>query len=268
MDDSVFADRVTDVPPSFIREILKVALNHKIISFAGGLPNRQLFPIEEIKAATKKVLDHRGRDVLQYSNSEEYIELRKLISQRYLAKKNIQVPVENILITNGSQQGLDLLGKTMLNDGDALIIEEPGYLGAIQAFSIYKPSFKTVTVNDEGMDVNKLKKVLSAYKPKLLYSVPNFQNPSGISCSEENRQAAAEVIEGKTFLSAHVFWGADLEKQALFFSELRQWSPRLQDEWFGPLGCYLRNIFLAKVSLTATKDLLMQFWDRHKVSYG
>jgi 2-aminoadipate transaminase len=196
MDDSIFADRVMDVPPSFIREILKVALNREIISFAGGLPNRQLFPVEEIKAATQKVLDNQGRDVLQYSNSEGYIELRKLISQRYLAKKNLNIPVENILITNGSQQGLDLLGKTMLNDGDALIIEEPGYLGAIQAFSIYKPSFKTVTVNDEGMDVNELKKVMSGCKPKLLYSVPNFQNPSGITYSEENRQAVAEVIEG------------------------------------------------------------------------
>jgi 2-aminoadipate transaminase len=201
MDDSIFADRVMDVPPSFIREILKVALNHEIISFAGGLPNRQLFPVEEIKAATQKVLDNQGRDVLQYSNSEGYIELRKLIAERYLAKKNLNIPVENILITNGSQQGLDLLGKTLLNDGDALIIEEPGYLGAIQAFSIYKPSFKAVTVNDEGMDVHKLKTAMSACKPKLLYSVPNFQNPAGISYSEENRKAVAEVLKGtKTFL--------------------------------------------------------------------
>jgi 2-aminoadipate transaminase len=201
MDDSIFADRVMDVPPSFIREILKVALNHEIISFAGGLPNRQLFPVEEIKAATQKVLDNQGRDVLQYSNSEGYLDLRQQIAQRYLAKKNLKIPVENILITNGSQQGLDLLGKTMLNDGDSLVIEEPGYLGAIQAFSIYKPSFKSVTVNDEGLDVNKLKMAMSKCKPKLLYSVPNFQNPSGISYSEENRRAVAEVLTGTaTFL--------------------------------------------------------------------
>jgi len=105
------------------------------------LPNRQLFPVEEIKAAAVKVLDNQGRDVLQYSNSEGYLELRQMISQRYLEKKNLNIPVENILITNGSQQGLDLLGKTLINDGDALIIEEPGYLGAIQAFMLYRPAF-------------------------------------------------------------------------------------------------------------------------------
>jgi 2-aminoadipate transaminase len=198
MDDSVFSDRMMDVPPSFIREILKVALNHEIISFAGGLPNRRLFPVEELKIAAQKVLDSQGRDVLQYSNSEGYIELRKLISQRYFAKKNLSIPVENILITNGSQQGLDLLGKTMLNDGDALIIEEPGYLGAIQAFSLYKPSYKTVTVNDEGMDVKGLKKAMSGCNPKLLYCVPNFQNPSGITYTETNRLAVAEILEGTT----------------------------------------------------------------------
>ncbi len=196
MDESIFADRIMDVPPSFIREILKVALNRDIISFAGGLPNRRLFPVEEIKAAAKKVLDDQGRDVLQYSNSEGYIELRKLISQRYLERKNLRIPVENILITNGSQQGLDLLGKTMLNDGDPMIIEEPGYLGAIQSFSLYKPSFRTVPVNDEGMDAMALKTVMATCKPKLLYCVPNFQNPCGITYTEENRRAVAEVLNG------------------------------------------------------------------------
>ena len=105
MDNSIFADRINDVPRSFIREILKVAMDHSIISFAGGLPNRELFPVAEIKAAAQKVLDEHGRDVLQYSNSEGYLELRKLISTRYLEKKNLNIPVENILITNGSQQG-------------------------------------------------------------------------------------------------------------------------------------------------------------------
>jgi 2-aminoadipate transaminase len=201
MEDSIFADRIQDVPRSFIREILKVTMDHSIISFAGGLPNRQLFPVEEIKLAAQKVLDNQGRDVLQYSNSEGYLELRKLIAKRYLEKKNLKVPVENILITNGSQQGLDLLGKTLINDGDPLIIEEPGYLGAIQAFSIYKPTFKPVTVNEEGMDVAKLKTVMATCRPKLLYCVPNFQNPAGLTYSEENRRAISGVLSGtKTYL--------------------------------------------------------------------
>jgi len=201
MDNSIFADRIMDVPRSFIREILKVTMDHSIISFAGGLPNRQLFPVEEIKAAAQKVLDGQGRDVLQYSNSEGYLELRKLISKRYLQRHNLTVPVENILITNGSQQGLDLLGKTLINDGDALIIEEPGYLGAIQAFSIYKPDFKAVPVSEEGMDIARLKTVMASCKPKLMYCVPNFQNPAGLTYTEESRQAIAEVLNGsRTFL--------------------------------------------------------------------
>ncbi|MCK5174818.1 MAG: PLP-dependent aminotransferase family protein [Planctomycetes bacterium] len=193
--DSVFSDRITDVPRSFIREILKVALDPSVISFAGGLPNRALFPVEALKEATSKVFDAHGRDVLQYSNSEGYPELRDYISARYREKSNLDVPVENILITSGSQQGLDLLGKIFLNDGDGVVIEEPGYLGAIQAFSLYKPEFLPVSVSSQGMDVERLSSVMSKC-PKLVYTVPNFQNPSGISYTEQNRRDVSRALEG------------------------------------------------------------------------
>ena len=134
--DSIFSDRITDVPRSFIREILKVTLDPEVISFAGGLPNRELFPTNEIKEATNKVFSVHSRDVFQYSNSEGYLQLREYIAERYRQKQGLDIPVENILITSGLQQGLDLLGKILINDGDSMIIEEPGYLGAIQAFSI------------------------------------------------------------------------------------------------------------------------------------
>ena len=198
--DSIFSDRISDVPRSFIREILKVALDHSIISFAGGLPNRELFPVEELKKAANKVFDIFGNDVLQYANSEGYEGLREIIAQRYHDKKKLDIPVENILITTGSQQGLDLLGKSLINDRDSLVIEEPGYLGAIQAFSLYKPTFHPVAVSDEGMDIKKLKEVMSSTRPKLMYTVPNFQNPSGISYSEANRHAVAEILEGTSTL--------------------------------------------------------------------
>jgi 2-aminoadipate transaminase len=198
--DSIFSDRITDVPRSFVREILKVALEPNVISFAGGLPNRDLFPVEEIKDATAMVFDSNIRDVLQYSNSEGYLKLREYISQRYREKQNLDVPVDNILITSGSQQGLDLLGKTLLNDGDGLIIEEPGYLGAIQAFSLYKPKILPVAVSEEGMDIEKLQCMLASENPKLMYTVPNFQNPSGISYSEENRIAVSETLKGTNTL--------------------------------------------------------------------
>ncbi|RJP52915.1 MAG: PLP-dependent aminotransferase family protein [Anaerolineaceae bacterium] len=192
----MFSDRIADVPRSFIREILKVALDTTVISFAGGLPNRQLFPVEALKEATCKVFETQGRDVLQYAGSEGHAGLREYISTRYKEKANLDVPVDSILITNGSQQGLDLLGKTILNDNDPVVIEEPGYLGAIQAFSLYRPRFLPVPVSQEGMDPGALSAALSRNRPKLMYTVPNFQNPSGISYSEQNRRELARVLEG------------------------------------------------------------------------
>jgi len=191
----MFSDRIADVPRSFIREILKVALDTTVISFAGGLPNRQLFPVEALKEATCKVFETQGRDVLQYAGSEGHTGLREYISTRYKEKANLDVPIDNILITNGSQQGLDLLGKTILNDNDAVVIEEPGYLGAIQAFSLYRPKFFPVPVSQEGMDPGALNAALSRNRPKLMYTVPNFQNPSGISYSDQNRRELAMVLE-------------------------------------------------------------------------
>src|ERR1039458_9548551 len=190
---NIFSDRISDVPRSFIREILKITLDESVISFAGGLPNRDLFPLEEIKAATAKLLTESGKDVLQYSSSEGYRELREWIAARY-RKKEMTIDPDNILITAGSQQGLDLLGKTILNEGDSVVIEEPGYLGAIQAFSIYRSRFHPVPVNPEGMDLDMLGQVLSSHTVKLMYCVPNFQNPSGISYSAENRCGVADLL--------------------------------------------------------------------------
>ncbi|MBN2299037.1 MAG: PLP-dependent aminotransferase family protein [Deltaproteobacteria bacterium] len=192
--NSIFSDRISDVPRSFIREILKVAIDSSVISFAGGLPNRELFPVRELRSAADKVFEAEGKEALQYSNSEGLEGLRQYISAWYSRKRSLSIAPDNILITNGSQQGLDLLAKTLLNDGDDVIIEEPGYLGAIQAFSVYRSVFNPVPVSDEGMDVESLKKVVSARSPKLMYAVPNFQNPSGISYCDENRYAVSKLL--------------------------------------------------------------------------
>jgi 2-aminoadipate transaminase len=198
--DSIFSDRIADVPRSFIREILKVTLDPTIISFAGGLPNREFFPVAELKAATAKVFDMMGRDVLQYSTSEGFTGLREMIARRYHARQNLDIPVEDILITNGSQQGLDLMGKTFINEGDDIIVEEPAYLGAIQAFSLFKPRFNPVTLTEEGLDIRQFKSVMAVKKPKLIYTVPNFQNPSGISYSGQSRSEVAGIIKGTNTL--------------------------------------------------------------------
>ena len=198
--DDIFSDRISDVPRSFIREILKVALDPSMISFAGGLPNREFFPEQELIAATAQVFERKGRDIFQYSNTEGDLALREMIAARYRSR-GLEISTDNILITSGSQQGLDLLAKTLLNEDDGLIIEEPGYLGAIQAFSIFRPHFLPVPVSAEGMDLAVFESSFRGHKPKLIYSVPNFQNPSGISYSDENRRGIADLVSGsKSFL--------------------------------------------------------------------
>ena len=194
--NSIFSDRINDVPQSFIREILKVAVDPSIISFAGGLPNPELFPVNKIKQATQTVLEEHGVDALQYSNTEGYAPLREFIAKRYKDKQGLDISIKNILITTGSQQGLDLLGKVIINQNDDLIIEEPGYLGAIQAFSVYRAKFNPVTVDEQGMNCAILKEAIAKTNPKLMYTVPNFQNPSGITYTEENRHEVADIIRG------------------------------------------------------------------------
>ncbi|MGU5795236.1 aminotransferase-like domain-containing protein [Aeromonas hydrophila] len=190
-----FAQRFEKVEPSFIREILKVAANPEIISFAGGLPNPYLFPVKAIDQACQDVLREQGAAALQYAATEGFVPLRQYIADRYLARHGMRVNPDNILITSGSQQALDLLGKVLIDEGQDLIIEEPGYLGAIQAFSVYQPAFKPITLGEEGLDLAALDALLaSGSNAKLLYGVPNFQNPSGVSYSRANREALAERL--------------------------------------------------------------------------
>jgi 2-aminoadipate transaminase len=198
--EDIFAERIVNVPRSFIREILKVSLDPEIISFAGGLPNRDFFPVEEIEMATGEVFRNSGRDILQYSNSEGLLALREYIAERYFEKKGLKVSPEDILITNGSQQGLDLLGKVLINTGDGVVVEEPGYLGAIQSLSIFRPTFLPVPLVDAGLDIDRLKSATAGAGAKFLYAVPNFQNPSGLTYSEHNRRRIAEVAAGEGFL--------------------------------------------------------------------
>ncbi len=198
---SIFSDRISDVPRSFLREILKVTADKNIISFAGGLPNRKLFPVKELQQACANVFQTDIEDALQYSSSEGDLELRRWIANRYRVKQGLEVSPENIIITTGSQQGLDMLGKTMINEQDHVVIEEPGYLGAIQSFSLYRPVFYPVPLNQDGMNTQVLDRIFKERPIKLCYTVPNFQNPSGITYSKNVRDQVAEIIKGtKTIL--------------------------------------------------------------------
>jgi 2-aminoadipate transaminase len=198
MDEVInpFADRMIQVHRSFIREILKVTENPRTISFAGGLPNPRYFPVREVAEAAQKVFSESGEAALQYSTTEGYPPLRELIAERY-AKKGLRVDAEEILITTGSQQGLDLLGKAFLNKGDRVIVEDPTYLAAIQSFGMFEPEFRSVPLQEEGVDPNALKVAISESQAKLFYAVPNFQNPTGVSYSEERRREVATVMRGQ-----------------------------------------------------------------------
>ena len=195
MNEKLFANRMGTTHKSFIREILKVTEDPKIISFAGGLPNLKFFPVKEIANASLKVLEENGENVLQYSTTEGYLPLRECIAERYRKKKGLEVDPDEILITNGSQQGIDLIGKVFLDKGNQIVIERPGYLGAIQAFSMYEPLFQSIPLLDDGIDTDLLEKTFMRNTIKLFYAVPNFQNPSGITYSRQRRKDVANILK-------------------------------------------------------------------------
>jgi 2-aminoadipate transaminase len=189
-----FADRVKHVPESFIREILKVASNPDIISFAGGLPNPSLFPIKELEEATNYVFQNQGMQALQYTSTEGYYPLREFISHRYRERFGLKIPPEQILITNGSQQALDLIGKIFINPSDSVLLERPTYLGALQCLSMFQPIFHEVQLNDDGVDIDDLENKLWSQSMKLFYCIPNFQNPTGTRYTKSVREQMIHVM--------------------------------------------------------------------------
>ena len=193
--DFKFSDSARKVQPCFVREIQKYLNNPKMISFAGGNPNPSTFPINEISNSTVKVLTSNGNKVMQYSCSEGEEELRKFIAERYKIKHGINVSFENIIITSGAQQGLSLLCKIFLNSAMPIVMENPGYLGAIQVFDSYQAKIHTVPLNEDGIDIEILDFKLKKYNPIFLYSVPEFNNPTGITYSYENKKKIAELMK-------------------------------------------------------------------------
>jgi 2-aminoadipate transaminase len=180
-----YAQRTQRMTSSAVRELLKITSQPDVISFAGGLPAPELFPIEEFRAAADMVLRTMGPKALQYSMTEGYPALREMIV-RHMARYGIVVTIDNVLITTGSQQALDLIGKVLINPGDKVLTEEPTYLGAIQAFTMYGAEYVTVPVDDDGLQTSRLDEALRS-GPKFMYILPNFQNPAGTTLSLSRR---------------------------------------------------------------------------------
>ncbi|MDP2650122.1 MAG: PLP-dependent aminotransferase family protein, partial [bacterium] len=199
--DARFSNRIKNVPRSFLREIFAILKNKDIISFAGGLPNPDLFPVKAFEEAAQKTLAEAPRDALQYGETDGLYELREVIAHSYEKKDGIIISPERVLITNGSQQGLDLLGKVLVNEGDSVLVESPTYLAAIQALSLYAPKFLGVSLDENGPHIPTLEKLLKETHPVLFYTIPNFQNPTGLSYSENARKkVVATVRENGTLL--------------------------------------------------------------------
>jgi 2-aminoadipate transaminase len=194
----LWSDLAGNMKASEIRELLKLTANPAIISFAGGLPNPESFPVDELKEIAQHVLEEHWQQALQYGATEGVTEFRDHLKEAY-AKEDEYKEGDSLIITNGSQQALDLLGKVMLNSGDRLIAEAPTYLGGANAFMVYGASVTHVEMDDDGMKVDELEKTLYSMKslgqmPKYIYAIPTFQNPAGVTMPESRRRQLLDLV--------------------------------------------------------------------------
>jgi 2-aminoadipate transaminase len=190
-----FATRLSRAPESFLDELFRVSADPSIISFAGGLPSTALIDTEGIAQATRSVLEDDACAALQYTTTDGYLPLREYIAERYRTRLGIGATAEEIQIVNGSQQCLDLFAKIFLNPGDHVGIERPGYLGAIEAFSLYEPCISSVPLDYNGLDLELFGTAVKKDALKFFYGIPNSQNPSGGTYSQENRKAVADILK-------------------------------------------------------------------------
>ncbi len=188
-----YAHRMQKMGSSVIRELLKLTEQPDIISFAGGLPAPDVFPIKEFQKACNFVLENQGAQALQYSTTEGYLPLREMIA-RHNTRFSVQVTADNILMTSGSQQALDFIGRLFVNRGDFIVVESPTYLGALQAWNAYGAQYISVPSDEHGMIVDQLEAALRV-GPKFIYILPNFQNPSGSTLSLERRKRLVALAD-------------------------------------------------------------------------
>lgn len=187
------SEGIKATPPSFVRSILKAASDPGVISFAGGLPNPVSFPQEALLTSMERIVKTYGSHVFQYSITAGLPELRQYIADRYHRIFGLNLTIDNIIITTGSQQALDLIGKVLLDKGDGVIVEKPTYLAAIQAFSMQQPNFYPVALTEEGMNPEGLEAALQN-PVKFVYMIPDFQNPTGLTYSARNRSRLLEIL--------------------------------------------------------------------------
>ena len=191
-----YSKRVPADGTDAVGAILQAAADPKIISFAGGLPAPELFPVKEMKAAVDKVFEEHGQEAMQYGAAKGVTALREVIQQHVKEKENVDSELDNVLVTTGSEQALDLVGKAFVDPGDTVLVEQPTYLCALDVFRSYGANFASVEMDEDGMKMDALEEALKAnLNTKLIYTVPNFQNPTGRTMTEERRKQLAELAE-------------------------------------------------------------------------
>jgi 2-aminoadipate transaminase len=195
------AARMTGLRSSAIRDLLKVTEQPGMISLAGGLPAPDAFPVAELREITERLMRDRPTALLQYSTTEGSPELRAWVARQAAARRDRPVDPGQVLVTHGSQQALDLVAKVFIEPGDVVAIDEPGYVGAIQALSVFQPRFLPIPVDASGINVDILAEHLAAgERPRLVYTVVNFQNPTGATLALDRRRRLAELAEQYRFL--------------------------------------------------------------------
>lgn len=192
--ETKYCDRVNGMYGSMTRQLMHLIADPEVISFGGGLPAWDLFPVEQVKEVTNDILDSDGPAALQYGTSEGYRPLRQAVAERY-RKRGFDITEDNVLITSGSQQGIDLVSKLFLDKGATVVVGDPTFLTALQTFSLFQARCLTVPLDEEGAKVDLLPEILEKNDVKFIYEMPNFQNPSGITLSLERRKKLVEIAQ-------------------------------------------------------------------------
>ena len=191
---SSLASRVTGLKASAIREIFKMLGAADVISFAGGIPSPEMFPTEEWKGLLADIMEEKGKSALIYGVTEGYAPLIKIVTER-LERDNIPHSHDQVVITTGAQQAIDLACKSLVNDGEGIIVEEPSFIGALNAYRSYNAKLFGVPMAEDGIDTHKVEEILKKENIKLIYTIPTFQNPMGVTQSLEKRKKLLELAE-------------------------------------------------------------------------
>ncbi|WP_076640431.1 PLP-dependent aminotransferase family protein, partial [Lactiplantibacillus plantarum] len=269
-----FSDRVPESDEDPVGNILKVAGSPDIISFAGGLPAPELFPLAELKRVTDEVYDKSGRQALQYSTAIGYPQLREQIVKR-MAHQGVKTTIDNIMISTGSQQSIDLTAKMFVNPGDTVIVEKPTYLCALDVFCSYGAHIVGVDMDENGMKIDQLEKAVAENpNTKFIYTIPNFQNPTGRTMSADRRERMIEIADNYDIMiveddpyGAIRFSGNDIEpikfyddhERVVYLSTFSKiLAPGLRLGWIVAEKSLIKKFTLMKQSADVHSDNLTQ----------